>query len=191
MVPMAVDLPVTPNFDTSALHRRVAPLCHVIRWCAVAWGLWATVIVFMVFAVPDRVAENYGRALNVDLGQLPTSGYVLALAIIVLDLALAWLVVFFVWRLFGHYLKGDIFSHAAVAEMWRGGWAGVAVVAFDLVARPLIAYVLTQHLAESQRLHFWTSPDDLLHLMLALFIVALARIFRAGVEIADDNRQIV
>ena len=79
---MAMELPVTPNLDTSALHRRVVPLCHAIRWCAVAWGLWATVAVFMVYAVPDRVAENYGRALNVDLGQLPTSGYVLALAII-------------------------------------------------------------------------------------------------------------
>jgi hypothetical protein len=145
----------------------------------------------MLFASPDRVAEHYGRALKIDLGHLPASGYLMALTIIVLDLALAWLVVVFVWRLFGRYLRGDIFSQAAVVEMWRGGWAGVAAVAADLVARPLLAYALTLHLDESQRHHFWTTPNDLLHLVMALFIVALAHIFRAGVEIADDNRQIV
>lgn len=182
---------MSPNFEASTLHRRVAPLCLAIRWCAVAWGLWATVTVFTVFASPARVAEKYSHALKVDLGQLPTSSYVIALAIIALDLALAWLVVVFIWRLFGHYLKGDIFSHAAVAEMWRCGWAGVAAVVADIVSRPLIAYVLTWHLGDSQPFHFWASPEDLLHLLVALFIVALAQIFRAGVEIADDSRQIV
>src|SRR5262249_25971879 len=113
------------------------------------------------------------------------------LAIILLDLGIAWLPVLFIWRLFGHYLRGDIFSLAAVSEMWRCGWAGVAAIIADLIARPLLAYALTQHLSESERLHFWTNPSDLLYLLTALFIVALAHIFRAGVEIADDNRQIV
>src|SRR5215468_1121188 len=111
--------------EANGLHRRVAPLCHAIRWSAVGWGLWATVSALMVFAGPDRVGEHYGRTLKVDLGQLPVSGYAMACTIIVLDLALAWLVIAFVWRLFGRYLRGDIFSHAAVAEMRRAGWAGV------------------------------------------------------------------
>src|SRR5262249_19309981 len=112
-------------------------------------------------------------------------------AIILADLAIAWLIVAFVWRLFGHYLRGEIFNRAAVEEMWRAGWTGVAAVVADIVARPLLAYALTQHLAESQRDHFWTKPDDLRHLCRALFVVALANIFKVGVEIADDNRQIV
>jgi hypothetical protein len=180
-----------PRSEANGLRRRVAPLCHAIRWSAVGWGLWATATALMVFAGTDHVAEHYGRALKTDLGQLPVSGYVMALTIIVLDLALAWLVIAFVWRLFGRYLRGDIFSHVAVAEMWRVGWAGVAAVAADIVARPLLAYALTLHLDESQRHHFWTTPEDLLHLLMVLFIVALAHIFRAGVEIADDHRQIV
>src|SRR5215472_1839609 len=105
--------------------------------------------------------------------------------------ALGWIIVVFIWRLFGHYLRGEIFSPSPVKEMWRAGWTGVAAVVTDIVARPLVAYALTQHLSESQRHHFWTAPDDLLHLLLALLIVALAHIFRAGVAIADDNRQIV
>jgi hypothetical protein len=62
----------------------------------------------------------------------------------------------------------------------------------DRYRRPSGArYALTQHLSESERHHFWTNPNDILYLLLALFVVALAHIFRASVEIADDNRQIV
>src|SRR5215813_3954526 len=162
------------HVEHQALTQRIAPLCHAVRWSALLWAVWATTMTLMVFASPDGVAEHYGRFFNVDLTNLPTSGYALALLIIVLDIALAWLVVVFVWRLFGHYLRADIFSHAAVDEMWRCGLAGVAAVVGDIIARPALAYALTQHLSSSQRHHFWTAPNDILHLMLALFVVALA-----------------
>src|SRR5215813_2292267 len=170
---------MSPAATTSAtqadkLRRRVAPLCHGIRLGAVIWIVWASVATLSVFASKAQVAEHYGRFLNVDLANLPTQGYVTALAIILLDLGIAWLPVLFIWRLFGHYLQGDIFSLAAVSEMWRCGWAGVAAIIADLIARPLLAYALTQHLSESERLHFWTNPSDLLYLLTALFIVALA-----------------
>ena len=188
---MSIEPALSPLVQNQALHRRVAPLCHIIRLFALIWILWATASTLMVFASPERVAAHYGSALKVDLTSLPLSGYAVALVIIMLDLAIAWLIVLFVWRLFGHYLRGDIFSIAAVREMWRAGWTGFAAVVADIIARPLLAYVLTQHSSEHQRYHFWTTPNDLLHLLLALFIVALAHIFRAGVEIADDNRLIV
>jgi Protein of unknown function (DUF2975) len=181
----------TVQAGNDELRRRVAPLCHAIRLSALAWIIWASVGTLSVFGSPARVAEHFGRVLNVDLTNLPTSGYAMALTIILVDLAIAWLIVVFIWRLFGHYLKGEIFSLAAVQDLGRAGWTGVAAVVADIVARPLIAYALTQHLGESQRHHFWTNPNDLLHLLLALFIVALAHIFRVGVAIADENRQIV
>lgn len=174
-----------------ALRRRVAPLCHAIRFAALAWIIWASLVTFSVFASKTSVAEHYGKVLHVDLSGLTMSGYGLALAIVLIDLAIAWMIVVFIWRLFGHYLRGEIFTHSAVEEMWRGGWTAVGAVAVDIVARPLVAYALTWHLNESLRHYFWTSPEDLLHLLLALFIVALAHIFRAGVDIADDHRQIV
>ena len=188
---MSIAPGLNPQVQNQALHHRVAPLCHIIRLSALVWIVWATAATLMVFASPERVAAQYSGVLKIDLTSLPLSGYAMALLIIVLDLAIAWLIVVFVWRLFGHYLRGDIFSIAAVREMWRAGWTGVAAVVTDIIARPLLAYVLTQHVSEHQRYHFWTTPNDLLHLLLALFIVALAHIFRAGVEIADDHRQIV
>jgi hypothetical protein len=181
----------TAQAGNDELCRRVAPLCHAIRWSALVWIIWASAGTLSVFRSPARVVEHYGRILNVDLINMPASGYAVALIIILVDLAIAWLIVVFIWRLFGHYLRGEIFSLAAVQEMWRGGWTAVTAVVVDMVARPLVAYALTQHLGESQRHHFWTAPNDLLHLLLALFIVALAHIYRAGVAIADENRQIV
>ncbi len=177
--------------ENHELRRRVAPLCHAIRLSAVIWIVWASAATLSVFASKAQVVEHYGRFLQVDLADLPTSGYVMALAVILLDLAVAWLPVWFVWRLLGHYLRGDIFSLAAVKEMRRCGWSGVVAVVTDIAARPLLAYALTLHLSESERHHFWTNPNDILLLLLGLFIVAFAHIFRAGVEIAEDNRQIV
>lgn len=183
--------PPSPHSEHRTLTLRIAWLCHAIRWSALVWAVWATATTLMIFTSPDRVAEYYGRFFKLDLTNLPMAGYALAMLVIFLDLSLAWFVVVFVWRLFGHYLRADIFSHPAVDEMWRCGWAGVAAVVGDIIARPALAYALTQHLSSSQRYHFWTFPNDLLHLMLALFVVALAFIFRTGVEIADENRQIV
>ena len=188
---MSTSLAAIRRDPHEALHRRVAPLCHVIRFVALAWIAWASVAVVGTFATPAKVAASYGRLLHLDLSSLPMSGYLAALLVILVDLAIAWLVVIFIWRLFGRYLKGEIFSLAAVDEMRRGGWMGVTAVLADVAARPLVAYALAFHLDAGQRHHFWTMPNDLLHLLLALFIVALAHIFRAGVEIADDNRQIV
>ena len=185
-----VTIPTAPA-GADKLRRQVAPLCHAIRWSAVAWIVWASAAALSVFGSKATVAELYGRLLHVDLTGLSTPGYLMALTIILIDLAIAWLIVVFIWRLFGHYLRGDIFSAAAVAEMGRAGWTEVAAVVADLLSRPLVAYALTPHLGEGARHHFWIMPNDLLHLLLALFIVALAEIFRAGVEIADDNRQIV
>src|SRR5262245_22290987 len=149
----------TAQAGNDVLRRRVAPLCHAIRLSALAWIIWASVATLSVFQSPARVAAHYGRVLNVDLTSLPTSGFAIALTIILVDLAIAWLIVVFIWRLFGHYVRGEIFSLAAVEDMWRGGWSGVAAVVADLVARPLVAYALTQHLGESQRNHFWTNPN--------------------------------
>ena len=188
---MSLTTAPTTQANTDKLRRRVAPLCHAIRLSAVGWIIWASVATLTVFGSRVAVAEHYGRFFHTDLSGLSAPGYGEALAIVLFDLAIAWLIVVFIWRLFGHYLQGDIFSAAAVNEMWRGGWTGVAAVAADVLSRPLIAYSLTQHLGEDQRHYFWISPNDLLHLLLALFIVALAHIFRTGVEIADENRQIV
>src|SRR5262249_20367344 len=95
----------TARTDHHELRRRVAPLCHVIRLGGVIWIVWASAATLSVFASRAQVAEHYGRFLHVDLAGLTTWGYAMALAIILLDLAIAWLPVLSIWRLFGRYLR--------------------------------------------------------------------------------------
>jgi hypothetical protein len=38
---------------------------------------------------------------------------------------------------------------------------------------------------------FFVLPQDLLHLIFAIFVLALAHIFKAAAEMADDHAQIV
>lgn len=188
---MVSTLPETTERD-GLLRKRLGLLCHAIRWVSAVWFAWAIATMLWVFSDRAHVVEIYGRLFEQDLSGLTFAGQMLALGVVMADLAVAALVVLFVWRLFGHYLNGRIFSLEAAGAMRCLGLAGIAAVAADLVARPLLASVLTWHLPEGQRsFNFWTDPNDLLHLTMALFIVALAHVFKTGVEIADENRQIV
>lgn len=177
-----------------ALQMRVAGLCHLIRFAALAWIGWTLLIILSHWTDIEVVKQSWGQYLKIDLTALPPAHYAEAFAVVLIDWAIAALVVVFVWRLFGCYLRGSIFSAEAVEVMRKLGWAGVAAVAADMTARPLLQLIFTQHLetgVSTGRPWIWAEPNDALHLLMALFIVAIAHIFRTGVEIADDNRQIV
>lgn len=173
------------------LHNRIGTMCHVIRAAAVIWFAWAAIRSLSNWLTLDAVKNSWGRHLHLDLSQLPFSHHMAAFAITLADIAITGLVVAFLWRLFSLYLRGHIFSLDAVAQMRNLGWAGVAAVAADLIARPLVKAVLTAHLSVPQPLALWAEPNDMLHLIMALFIVALAHVFKTGVEIAEDNRQFI
>ncbi len=74
------------------------------------WIGWALALVLMVWSSPDSVARVYGRFLNTGLGGLPFVDYAAAFFVVLVDWSVAALVVVFVWRLFGAYLRGSIFT---------------------------------------------------------------------------------
>jgi hypothetical protein len=189
---MTVDVALDTGNRQQELRQRVSGLCHLIRWVSVAWITWTLAIIVMKWSDIDALKQSWGHYLNLDLTALPSSHYTAALAVVLADWAIAALVVVFVWRLFGCYLRGSIFSVEAVTEMRNLGLAGVAATAADMIARPLIQVLLSWHLGSGSRSFvFWAEPNDVLHILMALFVVALAHIFKTGVEIADDHRQIV
>jgi hypothetical protein len=175
-----------------ALRRQVAGLCHLIRWVAAGWIVWSLAILIANWGDIEVVKRNWGHHLKLDLTALPALDYAAAFAVVLADWAGSAVVVFFVWRLFGCYLRGSIFTTEAAREMRNLGIAGIASVAVDMVVRPLLAILLSWHLGSGVRnAAFWIEPNDVLHAMMALFVVAVAHILKVGVEIADDNRQIV
>jgi hypothetical protein len=175
-----------------ALRRQVTGLCHLIRWVAAGWTVWSLAILIINWSDLEAIKRNWGNHLKLDLMALPTSQYAAASAVVLVDWATSAAVVLFVWRLFGCYLRGSIFTTEAAREIRNLGMAGVASVAFDVVVRPLIALLLSWHLGSGERnMAFWIEPNDVLHILMALFVVSVAHILKVGVAIADDNRQIV
>ncbi len=72
------------------------------------------------------------------------------------------------------------------------GLAGVASVVVDVIVRPWIALSLSLHLGPGARTGaIWIEPNDVLHMLMALFVISVAHVSKAGAEIADDNQQIV
>lgn len=162
-------------------------ICHVIRWASLAWLGWSVARTAMLWSDPERVGQVYARIA----GTTPVTPTALqldiSLAIVVALILMVAVVVVRVWQLFGHYLRGEIFTESAVSIMAHLGWAALAASIADLLARPLLLAVLTG--AGNTKL--WGDPHDLLHLMVSLLVIVMAQIYRAGVAMAEENRQIV
>lgn len=174
------------------LPPHVHALCHAIRWIAVAWIGWGLMLVLNRWNDFEAIKRGWGNYLKIDLSGLPIEHYWIGYGIVLIDWVIAAVIVVFVWRLFGCYLRGQIFTTGAVRELRLLGYAGVIAVTADILARPLIQALFLLHVSgEKPPFKVLIEPNDLLHMLMALSLVALAVVFKSGVEIAEDHRQII
>ena len=99
-----------------------------------------------------------------------------------------------IWRLFGTYLEGRIFTGDAAVWMERIGIAGLITVAVGIVARRIDWLILTSHAElpfSTRLLTQFAIPSDLLGVLFSLFVLSIGYVFRTAVQIADDNASIV
>jgi hypothetical protein len=184
----------------SLLRARIGWLCHSIRIAAVLWAGWILVSIVWGWyqSGPDtaaKIAEGLGHFLNADLTGLSnaqvTATFVGALGLWLFDAA----IVYCIWRLFGSYLQGRIFTVDAAVWMRRLGIIGFAALLAELVWRRLVLFILTAHahvpaatlLLAGQPL----IPFDLLRVLFCLLVVMLGQIFKTAAEMADDHARIV
>jgi hypothetical protein len=178
----------------AALRAKIAWLCHLARAAAIGWAVWALIAMMWVWLDPAKIAEMLGHYLNADLGVVSPSQVAWGVAA---QLA-AWIpmaaVAYCIARLFGTYLGGSIFTVDATAWLLRIGIAGLIAVAVSVVARRIEWLVLTSHAGLPFSTRFFTQffvPNDLLDVLFSLFVLALGRVFKVAVQIADDNDSIV
>ncbi|MFL5038894.1 MAG: DUF2975 domain-containing protein, partial [Xanthobacteraceae bacterium] len=100
-------------------------------------------------------------------------------------------VAFCLWRLFGTYLAGRVFTVDAVTWLRRIGIAGIVAVMAGVLIRLAIIAVFSGQIIPAAGRSFLVLPQDLLNLIFAVFVLALAHIFRAAAEMAEDHAQIV
>jgi Protein of unknown function (DUF2975) len=180
----------------TALRSRIKWLCRSIQLAALSWSFWVPAWFLWQWLPidPGRLAGVLGYALKTDMSGISQTQveWFLALGLVVRipDLAVAYCI----WRLFGTYLRGRIFTADAAIWMRRVGVSGLVAVAVGVIMRKLGLLVLTSHvhLPISTLLTFQTVvPADLLRVIFSLFVTALALIFKAAAELADDHAQIV
>jgi len=174
------------------LRHRIGWICHTLRIAAVLWITWN--LAFNIFYWSDKaqILENYGRLFSVDLGHVSAARYAAAFAAVMVSLAVGAVVVVCIWRLAGTYLTGRVFTVDAAIWLRRTGLAGICAVIVSVLVRIVIASILVGQLVPiSPRGYFYLLPQDLLHAIFAIFVFALAYIFKAAAEMAEDQAQIV
>jgi len=177
-----------------ALREKIAWLCHLTRAVAAGWAIWMLITVVRVWSDPAKITRMLGSYLNADLGAVTSwqiaLGFMTQIAAWIPGAAISYCV----WRLFGGYLHGRIFTADAATWVERVGIAGLTTVAVGIVARRLEWLILTSHSDLSLSTRLLTQflvPGDLLGVLFSLFVLAVGHVFKTAVEIADDNAGIV
>lgn len=190
-IPTAPTIGTTPN-GVAALRARIAWLCHALRLAALAYALWVLAAIGLFWRDPAMVARGYGHWLGGDLAGITTpqlaAGAALHLGV--------WLLVAAAcreaWRLFSGFLVGEVFARPAALRLRRMAIYGLAATVTDILARPLIAMIVTAHLpAGSRMVGVFTRPEDLLTVMLLAAFLALGHVFSVAAELAEDNAAII
>jgi len=174
------------------LRTRIGWICHALRIAAVLWITWNLAFVVYYWSDKAQILQNYGLLFSADLGDVSAARYAAAFAAVMVSLAVGAVVVVCIWRLAGTYLAGRVFTVDAALWLRRTGLAGISAVIVSVLVRVVIASILVgQFVPISPRGYYYLLPQDLLHAIFAVFVFALAHIFKAAAEMAEDQAQIV
>ena len=175
-----------------ALRTKIAFVSQLVRWLTVGYALFAAWGIYDHWSQPERVRALFLALYKFDITGAAPWQWRAAQAVMALDwLVLAWLC-WHIWRLFGRYLAGDIFTSASAALLKRIGLLGLLTVVVDFALRPVGIFIMGAHLADrSAARHAFVRTEDVLYILISLVIVALGVIYRSAAEIADENAQII
>ena len=182
----------TAAHGQAGLRARIGWICHALRIAAVVWFAWGSALLLFVWSDRARITQGWGQLFSLDLSGISDARYAAAFAVALVALAVSAVVAACLWRLASTYLAGRVFTVDAALWLRRTGIAGFTAIAVDIVARLAVASILTGQFAPVPTRGFiYVMPQDVLHLIFAAFVFALAYIFQAAAELADDHAQIV
>jgi len=181
----------TPPLASSTLRARIAWICHALRIGAVVWIGWGVVWTLVSWSDKTRTLKSYGFWFSADFTGLSDARYAAAVVAVIFSLAATVPVVICIWRLAGTYLAGRVFSVDAALWLRRTGIAALAAIVVNIIARVVVANIIAGYPILIPPRGSFVVPQDLLHLIFAVFVLALAHIFKAAAEMADDHAQIV
>jgi hypothetical protein len=173
------------------LRDRIRWICHALRAAAVLWAGWMLVLIVMRWSNKAGVLQGFARGYATDLGNVSDARYGAALAIVLVTWLAVVPIVVCIWKLAGTYLAGRVFALDAAIWLYRTGITATVAIVLGIVARPILASVILMRPVLAPPSGFFIVPQDILHVIFAMFVFALAYIFKAAAEMAEDHAQIV
>ena len=105
-----------------------------------------------------------------------------------LPVGLGLLVMWQLWSLFGEYSQGRIFSLRALGALRRLGLSLLALFAMRPVVGALLSVALSWDRPRGQRvISLSLGSEDYMLLLLALLLLALARVMQESARVAEEN----
>ena len=161
----------------TGLRARIAWICQALRLAAVIWVVWEFVFVVIHWSDKAAVVQSYERLFSTVL-VVSTARYALAFGVVMVAMAAIVVIAFCLWRLAGTYLAGRVFTVDAALWLRRTGIAGLAGLIVSVIARVVVASIITGRWVPMSPLgFFYILPQDVLHLIFVIFVLALAHIF--------------
>ena len=174
---------------------RIGWLCHLIRAASAAQAAWTLALTAWWWSDAAAIEKAYGTFLKVDVSGASSLQYGIAVTINLCSWALYAAISFCIWRQFGAYLQGRVFTVDAAIWMRRVGTTGCAALIFSLLARHLVVIVLAFHLhapfGALLSVPRWAGTFDALQALFFLAVIGLAQIHYAAAELAEDHAKIV
>src|SRR5262249_22737504 len=143
---------------------RAAPCCG-------DWVVWQFVFVVIHWSDKAAVLQNYERLFSTVL-VVSTARYALAFGVVMVAMAAIVVSALCLWRLAGTYLAGRVFTVDAALWLRRTGIAGLAGLIVSVIARVVVASIITGRWVPMSPLgFFYILPQDVLHLIFVIFVL--------------------
>ena len=174
--------------------QRVRRIARWMRALCLLGALALPAATLLVWRSPEWITATAGAELG--LGRVPitlTPGTHAAAVVVALLPVLAGLYALLqVWRLFGDYARGAIFTAGSSARLRRLGWAVLVVAAVQVLARTLLSLVLTFANPTGQKaLTVGLSSNDYVLVVFGLLLLAIAWVMVEATRLARENEEFV
>jgi hypothetical protein len=182
---------VKPNQD--ALAQRLRPLANLVQAMSLLGALGLGAALVWAAAAPLDALQNLSWPASMELMTLLKAEFTAAtrwrlVGVVAAQMALAGIVLWQLWRLFGRYRQGDVFGPQALRHMRGLGWSMVGLALAQPLLRALMSVAISWGNPPGKRmLQLTVGSNDYALLLLALVLVALGRVMAEAARVAEEN----
>jgi hypothetical protein len=178
-----------PHAELSA---RIARISQGARALTVACALWIAGGVLWHWTHPARVALNAHLLWGAAFGEFSAAQLASGFASNLLPAGAGLAALYCLWRLFGAFLSGRVFSVEPALWLRRAGLCLLAAAAAAVLDNTLEAFILSMNLGVGHRLlSIGLPPLFFFGLLGGTVAIAMAEVFLAASEMAEDHAAIV